>query len=147
MASWTPLPTGAAGAVGCSAIDEGDDTGEFERCRAVIAGTDGKGCVAPDEGYLFSEAEVDDRLSWTENHLSFSCLESRTSHTTVDEDAGIMEFETREAAVSAVDDTTGLALDERYMLSAADDDDGVLRAGEGHPSSEPRTSQGLRSPP
>jgi len=48
----TPLLTGPADAVGCIAIDEGDegdDIGGFEPCRAVISGTDGKGHVAPEE--------------------------------------------------------------------------------------------------
>jgi hypothetical protein len=94
-------------AVGCSAVDEGDDVGGFECCGAVASGTGGKGRVAPNEGFLFSGAEDDDGLFQTENCPSFSCLESRTSHTIVDEDDGISEFETCEGAVSAADDTAG----------------------------------------
>jgi len=44
----------------------------------------------------------------------------------VDEDDGIREFKTCEEAVSAADDTEGLVPNERHVLLAADDDDGVL---------------------
>jgi hypothetical protein len=144
-ASRTLLPTGPTDIVGCITVDEGDDVEGFERWGAVVSGAGGKGRFAPNEGYLFSEVEDDDRLFRTENDLSFSCLESRTSHT-VDEDDGIRDFETCEAAVSTADDTTGLAPDERYAFSAADDNGRVLRTVV-LPFSESRTSQGLRFPP
>ena len=73
---------------------------------------------------MFSEAEDDNRLFQSENCLSFECLESHTSHTAIDEDDSIREFETCEGAVSAAEDMEGLAPDERYVLQAADD--GVL---------------------
>jgi hypothetical protein len=45
----TPLSTRPPDAVGCSAVDEGDDIGRFECCKTVISDTDGKGRVAPNE--------------------------------------------------------------------------------------------------
>ena len=61
-----------------------------------------------------SDMEDDNRLFQSENHLLFACLESCTSHTTID------------GAVSAADDMEDLAPDKRYMLSTADENNGVL---------------------
>ena len=85
---------GSTDAVHCSAVNAGGGLGWFEHCGAIVSGTGGMGHITSDK---LSGAGDDDRPFQTENHLSISCLESCISHTMIDEDDGIGEFEMCEA--------------------------------------------------